>query len=235
MRDSPEGETTNADENKLRIPTAPLLMGLRPDRVRRVNSHDGSMAGFRLPEAGHLQGADLTAAGVAKVSQGQAMEYEVKVGTVLVKDGTLLPEGLRLEAGPDVPGWKFVMDLDGYELDRAIRKTGWAFFCLVGDVKATVFGIDNQGMLRRAIERVLVGGKSNGFNSLEITQIASVGSERFPLVRYVTVSAKWRHIQESLFLGRGKDLPGLNRESVSGSQSTRIGSDKLESVIVRRR
>lgn len=174
-------------------------------------------------------------AGIAKVSQGQAMEYEVKVGTVLIKDGTLLPEGLRLEAGPDVPGWKFVMDLDGYELDRAIRKTGWAFFCLVGDVKATVFGIDNQGMLRRAIERVLVSGKSDGFNSLEITQIASVGSERFPLVRYVTVSAKWRHIQESLFLRPGNRLSEPARKNAPANESTRIGSDKLESVIVRRR
>jgi hypothetical protein len=31
-------------------------MGLRPDRVRRANSQDGSMAGFSLPEASRLQG-----------------------------------------------------------------------------------------------------------------------------------------------------------------------------------
>lgn len=150
------------------------------------------------------------------------MEHEIKVGTVLIKNNTGLPEGLWVEFGPALAGWGVVKDFDGYGLDRAIKKTGWTFFCVAGEVKATVFGLDNQSMLRRAIERLLARGKPDGFNSLEIAQIASVGSERFPLVRYLTVSAKWRHIQESLFLGRGKDLPDLNSKSASISQTTRI-------------
>jgi hypothetical protein len=153
------------------------------------------------------------------------MENEIKVGTVFLEDNTVLPEGLRLEAGPGVQGWGVLRDFDGYGLDRAIQKTGWTFFCLAGEVRATVFGIDNQSMLRRASERILAKGKSDGFNSLEITQVASVGSERFPLVHYVTVSAQWRHIQESLFLSPGRDLPEMERESASIGQSTRIASD----------
>ena len=152
------------------------------------------------------------------------MEHEIKVGTVLIKDNTGLPEGLRVELDPAVAGWRAVKDMDGYGLDRAIQKTGWTFFCLAGEVKATVFGIDNQSMLRRAIERLLARGKWDGFNSLEIADIASVGTKRFPLVRCVMVSAKWRHIQESLFLGCGKDLSDLNSKSSSISQSTKIAS-----------
>jgi len=153
------------------------------------------------------------------------MAREIGTGTVLVKSDAELPKELRFESESYAAGWKMIADLDGYGLDRAIQKTGWTFFCLAGEVKATVFGIDRQSMLRRAVERILARGKSDGFNSLEITQVASVGSERFPLVRYVTVSAKWRHVQEGLILERGKDRSGLNRKSASVGQNTRTSSD----------
>ena len=117
-----------------------------------------------------------------------------------------MPKQLWFESEPYVEGWKVATDLDGNQLNRAVEKAGWSYFCLAGEVKTTVFGIDSQSMIRRAIERILARRKSDGFNSMEITQVASVGSERFPLVRYITLSAQWRHIQESLFLGCGTNL-----------------------------
>jgi hypothetical protein len=148
------------------------------------------------------------------------MAREIGVGTILIKDDALLPKGLRVESEPYVQGWKVVTDLDGNRLDRAVEKTGWTYFCLAGEVKATVFGIDSQSMIRRAIERILARGKSDGFNSMEITQVAAVGSERFPLVRCVTLSARWRHIQESLFLGCGTNLSKPPRKNVLASERT---------------
>lgn len=119
-----------------------------------------------------------------------------------------------------------VTDLDGNRLDRAVEKTGWNYFCLAGEVKTTVFGIDSQSMIRRAIERILARGKSDGFNSMEITQVASVGSERFPLVRYVTLSARWRHIQDSLFLSRAMSLLKAARENVLAMERSEIARDE---------
>jgi hypothetical protein len=148
------------------------------------------------------------------------MAREIGTGTVLVKNDALLPKELRFEGESFAAGWKMISDLDGCGLDRAIQKTGWTYFCLAGEVKTTVFGIDNQSMLRRAVERILARGKPDGFNSLEITQVVSVGSERFPLVRYVTVSAKWRHIQESLFLSRVNRRSKPARKSVRANEST---------------
>jgi hypothetical protein len=135
------------------------------------------------------------------------MEHGITTGTILIKDDVPLPKGFHFESEPCVPGWKVVTHLDAYGLDRAIQKAGWTFFCMVGDIKATVFGIDRQKMARRAIERILASSKLEKFNSLEITRVASVGSERFPLVRYLTVSAQPRHVQESLFLFHAGDLP----------------------------
>lgn len=153
----------------------------------------------------------------------------IKAGNILIKDNARLPKELKFESEPCVQGWRLVNDFDGHGLNREIQKTGWIFFCLAGVVKATVFGIDERSMVRRAIERILARAKSEKFNSLEITRVASVGSERFPLVRYVTVSAQSRHIQESLFLCHAKDLPKLEAgKSEPSSPSIRIASDEMQ-------
>ena len=42
----------------------------------------------------------------------------MKQGIILIKEGTLLPETLRFELEPCVPGWRLLKDLDGCGLDR---------------------------------------------------------------------------------------------------------------------
>ena len=133
------------------------------------------------------------------------MAESIKTGTVLIKDGALLPEALRFESEPCLQGWRLVTDLDGYGLGRKIQEAGWTFFCQADEINATVFGIDGHQMVRRAIEQILADSNSERFNALEITRVTSLGSERFPAVHYVTVSAHSRHIQESLILFSAKD------------------------------
>jgi hypothetical protein len=133
------------------------------------------------------------------------MTDEIKTGTVLIKEGALLPEGMDFESEPCVPGWRLVKDLNGYALDRKIHEAGWTFFFQAGEIKSTVFGIDAPQMTRRAIERMLVDPKTERFNSLEIARVTTVGSARFPGVHFLTVAANLRHIQQSLFLFRGED------------------------------
>ncbi len=117
------------------------------------------------------------------------MAQEITTGTILIKDNALLPKELQFEGEPCVPGWRLVKNFDGCGLDREIQKTGWTFFCSAGEIRATVFGINAQTRVRKAIGRILANPKSEKFNSLEITRLASVSSERFPPVHYVTVSA----------------------------------------------
>ena len=125
------------------------------------------------------------------------MPDTIKTGTILIKEGTLLPEVLRFESEPCAPGWRLVKNLDGYGLDRKIHEAGWTFFCLAGEIKATVFGFDEQKRVRGAVKRILANLKSEKFNSLEITRVAT---KRFLGVPYASVSARSRHIQESMFL-----------------------------------
>jgi hypothetical protein len=139
------------------------------------------------------------------------MPDTIKTGTILIKEGTLVPEFLRFESEPCAPGWRLVKNLDGYKLDRKIHEAGWTFSSRAGEIGATVFGLDEQKTLRRAVEQILANPESAEFNSLEIMRVASEASKRFLGVHYVTVSAQSRHIQESAFLLGLRDLPVRDR------------------------
>ncbi len=133
------------------------------------------------------------------------MVEKIKTGTILIKEGSILPGSLRFESEPYSNGWRSVKDLDGYGLDRKIREAGWTFFYMAGEVNAMVVGFDVEKTTRRAIKRMAAKLKSDkfNFNSLEITQVAA---KRFLGLRYVTVSAHQRHIQESMFLFHSEQL-----------------------------
>jgi hypothetical protein len=128
------------------------------------------------------------------------MTNAIKAGAIVIKEEILLPQDLEFNSEVCAPGWKIVTDADGAQLDRRIRKAGWNFFCMAEEVRASAFGINAQRMIHRAIARILKDHRSDAFNALEIKQIAPLGSRRFPGIWYVAVSARFRHIQESLFL-----------------------------------
>ena len=128
----------------------------------------------------------------------------IEAGRIFVREGTALPKTLQIESELYIPGWRAVKNLDGYGLDRKIHDAGWTFFCLAYETKATVFGIDAEKMVRRAIERILANREAEAekFNSLEIARVSWWASKRFFGIRHLAVSAQSRHIQESPFLFR---------------------------------
>jgi hypothetical protein len=60
------------------------------------------------------------------------MPDTIKTGTILIKEGTHLPEVLRFESEPCAPGWRLVKNLDGYGLDRKIHEAGWTLLLEAG-------------------------------------------------------------------------------------------------------
>jgi len=100
------------------------------------------------------------------------MPDTIKPGTILIKEGTLLPESLRFESASCAPGWRLVKESRWDGLDRKIREAGWTFFSLAGQLGVTVFGIDEQKTLSRAVEQILASPESAEFNSLKIMRVA---------------------------------------------------------------
>ena len=161
-------------------------------------------------------------------TEGMPMADNIKTGAILIKEGALLPRALRFESEACVPGWKLVRDLDRYGLAREIHQAGWTFIYLADETRAAVFGMDEQKMVRRAIEQILANPKSQKFNSVEITQVTSVDSDRFLGVRYVTVSAHSRHIQEARFSADDKNFPEIETaRRVTASQLSAPWSSPL--------
>jgi hypothetical protein len=142
------------------------------------------------------------------------MAETIKTGTVLIKDGTLLPDALQFESEPCATGWRLVKNLDGYGLGRKIHEAGWTFFCVAGEIKGTIFGFDGQKTVRRAVKRILANLKWGEFNSLEITRVAS---KRFLGLPYASVSAHSRHIQENAFLLLAKDHQEWDRAKLKAA------------------
>ena len=118
--------------------------------------------------------------------------------TILIREGTPLPANQSIESEAFLPGWRLIKDLDGNGLDCKIREAGWMPFCLAGETRATVFGIDEEKMVHRAIMEILARLEREKFNSLEITRVTSVASKRFLGVHYLTVSAQSRLIHQDV-------------------------------------
>ena len=140
------------------------------------------------------------------------MADAIKMGTILIREGTLLPTGVPVESDVFLPGWRLVKNLEREGLDQQFREAGCTFFSAAGEIGATVFGLDEQKTLRKAVEQILAKRGSAEFNSVEILRVAWETSKRFLGVRSVTVSAQSREIQEGASLSRAKDLPVKDRE-----------------------
>jgi hypothetical protein len=117
-------------------------------------------------------------------------------GTILTRENTSLPAGLGVESEVFLPGWRVVKNLDRSTLAGNIEGANWTFFRLGREIRATVFGLDEEKMVRRAIKEILARLKPEKFNSLEIIRVTSVASKRFLEVCYVTVSAQSGLIQQ---------------------------------------
>ena len=127
------------------------------------------------------------------------MAETIKMGTIFIKDGTVLPEALQFDSEPCATGWRLVKNLDGDGLGRKIHEAGWNFFRFAEEIRGTILGFDGQDTVRRAVKRILTNLKLQKFNCLEITHVEL---KRSLGLSYVAVCGQSRHIQENAFLLR---------------------------------
>jgi hypothetical protein len=136
----------------------------------------------------------------------------IEIGTILIKEGTHLPESLPLESGPYLKGWRRVENLSCSAIDRKLGEVGWTFFFLAGEVKAMAFGSDSEKTTRRAVKKVIANMKSGRFNCLEISRVAAKSFLGLP---YVTVAGHPRHIQETIYLFHAKPISAWDQTKLA--------------------
>jgi hypothetical protein len=159
------------------------------------------------------------------------MEVTVKTGTIVMKEGTLLPAGLEASSDAFLPGWRAFQNLDGYAVSRKIEEENWQFFCLAGNIHATAVGRHRQKTLTRALKHMLASTAMEKYNALEVTEIAS----RWVLgVPYLKVSAHLRHVQESILLVPPKDPPGKSAAHVRSPRTPELVLTPTEEPVLAR-
>jgi hypothetical protein len=142
------------------------------------------------------------------------MAQTIEIGTLLVKTGAILPEGLKLESDPYLKGWGLVKNLTSPGLDRKLGAVGWSFFLMAGEVTAMAFGSNSEATIRRAVDKVIANMKSDRFNCLEISRVAV---ESFLGLPYVAVAAHPRHIQESIYLFHSEPAAEWNQAQLAAA------------------
>jgi hypothetical protein len=116
-------------------------------------------------------------------------------GSVLIEEGTRLPNSVLLDSESYSSGWAALQN--PCSLDKEIK--GWTFFFMAGEIKSTVFGFDRQKTLGTALKRLITSVKLTKCNSFEITQVIS---KSFLKVPYVSITAHRRHLQQGLVFSR---------------------------------
>jgi hypothetical protein len=130
------------------------------------------------------------------------MTNTITAGSILVQEGTHLPNSLRLQCESNSNGWAAVKNARS-TFEKA-QEEGWTFFFMDGEIRTTVFGSDKPKALRTAMKRLITDVKSQHCNSIEITRVTDKSFLGLP---YVTVCAHPRHLQKGLlFSGNGNSV-----------------------------
>jgi hypothetical protein len=89
--------------------------------------------------------------------------------------------GVPVESDAFLPGWRAVKNLDGHGLGRKIDEADWNFFCLAGEIKATVVGREGVEGLRRAVKQILANQRGRSLTGWKLRKLFRNDSLAFPL------------------------------------------------------
>jgi hypothetical protein len=134
---------------------------------------------------------------------------------MLLKDGTELPALPAITMIPHAIGWSYLINSTSAELDGNLRRIGWTFFYLAGEIRKIGFGFTSESRMKRAVTRVIEAVKLQQCNSLEITQVRTKSFLGLPYTslvahaRHVQLSPRFQPIAESHLTRKVKNAEGM--------------------------
>jgi hypothetical protein len=93
--------------------------------------------------------------------------------------------------------WALLEASDSGSFDSTVRESGWNFFFMAEELKASFYGAPQAKKVAKAVKRIMAEMRPQNFNGLEITGIVA---KRFLGIPYATVSAHPRHLQQGWYL-----------------------------------
>ncbi len=132
------------------------------------------------------------------------MTDRIRVGTMLIEDGTPTPESFVVGTEPYSPGWSSIITSTSAQLGRELESAGWTFFYMAGEIRTSGFGFNDQSRTSRAVAHVMSAVKLQHCNCLEITQMRR---RSFLGLHYTSLVAHARHIQKSRAFQDSSNMP----------------------------
>lgn len=120
----------------------------------------------------------------------------MKLHSVFLRKGSILPDGLAPHREPLGEEWTLVEDLPAPAFDRMIRKAGWHFMWMQGSCSRRGFGRTRDDAGDHALERAL-SGIARRFNAAELD---SVLVAKYPGFHVANVTLQPRQIQQHALL-----------------------------------
>jgi hypothetical protein len=121
----------------------------------------------------------------------------VRVGSVLIQQGLMLPKDLNVKTESYSTHWRLVEGFSCAQLDQCLNTAEWSLFYSGIQVRGSAFGSGDPRTLECAILHALAKVRSQYFNCAEIVSISSL---RFLGIPYLTISARPHHLQRGGFL-----------------------------------
>jgi len=122
------------------------------------------------------------------------MTDKIRVGTMLIADGTRMQESLGVDIKRYSRGWSSITNFTSAQLGKEIDSAGWSFFYMAGEIHTSGFGFNDQSRTDHAVSQVIDAVRQEHCNCLEITQMMRRSFLGLPCTSLV---AHARHIQRS--------------------------------------
>jgi len=120
------------------------------------------------------------------------MTESIRVGTVLLRDGTKLPKALAVTTERYSAGWSFITRSTSAQLNTSVESVGWTLFYMAGEIHTRSFGFNDLSRTDRAVAKVINAVTRDSCNCLEITALKRGAFLGLP---YTSLVAHSRHIQ----------------------------------------
>ncbi len=130
------------------------------------------------------------------VAQTTVKPATLKLHTVFLRNGCVLPERFDLRHEPFSKGWAEAKDTAAMDLDAAIRGVGWHFMWLADSYSSQALGRTAETAIHRALARTLPDVRGR-FNAAELDSVHVTSFAGFHIAR-VTVQARQIQSQASL-------------------------------------
>lgn len=130
------------------------------------------------------------------ISQAKTQGWLAQPGTLLMREGFLLPDSAQIETFIYSSTWRVLAETDTSKLASRLSLAGLHLFFVAGELKVIQLGWGADAV-RRGIKRILALSCKESLNCTEITHITSA---RFLGVPYIAILAHSFHIQKGTVL-----------------------------------